>query len=115
MGSALRALLRIERPFDVILDKTMSGTRPRYDRGSSGVNLAGGGPQRAPNHLAIEAHLARWPGDNFSHPTSGISQPSVKTTQLVTNSISPDANRCSVESRSGFGVDPSYARRARRN
>src|SRR5215207_198100 len=40
-------------------------------------------------------------------PTSGMSQPSVNTMQFVTRPISPDASRCSVESRSGFGVPPS--------
>lgn len=65
MGSALRALLRIERPFDVILDKTMSEHGPAMIEDYR-VNLAGGGPQRAPNHLAIEAHLARRPGENLA-------------------------------------------------
>ena len=43
----------------------------------------------------------------MQQPTSGMSQPSVSTMQLVTTSISPDASRASVASRSGFGVEPS--------
>ena len=43
----------------------------------------------------------------MQQPTSGMSQPSVSTMQFVTSSISPDASRASVASRSGFGVVPS--------
>ena len=43
----------------------------------------------------------------MQQPTSGMSQPSVSTMQFVTSSMSPDANRASEASRSGFGVDPS--------
>ena len=39
----------------------------------------------------------------MQQPTSGMSQPSVSTMQFVTSSISPDASRASVASRSGFG------------
>jgi len=43
----------------------------------------------------------------MQHPTSGMSQPSVRTMQFVTSSISPEAKRPRIASRSGFGVEPS--------
>src|SRR5215471_11885537 len=43
----------------------------------------------------------------MAQPTSGMSQPSVSTMQLETSSVSPEASRAKMASRSSSGVPPS--------
>ena len=95
----------IERPTNAIFNETVAKHCAAVIQ-HDGIALALGGPQHPANHLAKKPIL-RVGRARMQHPTSGISQPSVKTMQLVTTSISPDASRASDASRSGFGVVPS--------
>src|SRR5262249_52145031 len=79
------------------------------------VGLAGSRAQAAADHLAIQCHLL--PGARGGPATDGggeeaaaevgAVEASVSTMQLATTSVSPDASRARIASRSSLGVLPS--------
>ena len=100
------AAIGIERPLDRVLDEAVpehGAAVIEHDRvGLARRRAAARGRSSADKGPSSCVGRAR-----MQQPTSGMSQPSVSTMQLVTSSISPDARRASVASRSGLGVEPS--------
>ena len=104
-ASGSRRLIGIERPFDAVLGESV----PEHGAAvieNNCIGLIGNGRRTRPDHLPIQTHLFGGPRQDAA-ATSGKSQPSVSTMQLLTSWVSPLANRASAASRSGFGVEPS--------
>src|SRR5262249_59375975 len=70
------------------------------------VGLAGSRAQAAADHLAIQSHLLRGAREDAAADVGAV-EASVSTMQLATTSVSPDASRARIASRSSLGVLPS--------